>query len=88
MSQERLKALAILSIEQNRARKVDFNTAIDTFAEQKARKKHFWSFDGIVIIFDVELLVLVSYRHACSVQYLWKTGLSLWLLTDMLLWVF
>jgi hypothetical protein len=41
MSQERLKALAILSIEQNRARKVDFNTAIDTFAEQKARKKDF-----------------------------------------------
>lgn len=41
MSQERLKALAILSIEQHRARKLDFNTVIDTFAEQKARKKDF-----------------------------------------------
>jgi len=41
MSQERLKAMAILSIEQHRARKLDFNTVIDTFAEQKARKKDF-----------------------------------------------
>jgi len=61
MSQERLKALAILSIEQHRARKLDFNTVIDTFAEQKARKKDFWSFDGIVIHFDVELLLLIVY---------------------------
>jgi hypothetical protein len=42
MSQERLKAMAILSIEQHRARKVDFNAVIDIFAEQKARKKDFF----------------------------------------------
>ena len=41
MSQERLKALAILSIEQNRARKVNFNAVIDIFADQKSRKKNF-----------------------------------------------
>ena len=38
MGQDRLNDLAILSIEHDIARKVDFNTVIDNFASQRARK--------------------------------------------------
>ena len=38
MGQERLSGLAILSIENDRARKLDFTTIVNEFAEQKTRK--------------------------------------------------
>ena len=38
MSQDRLKALAILSIESEIADEVDLNDVIDEFARQKARR--------------------------------------------------
>ena len=41
MGQDRLNDLAKLSIEYDLARKVDFNTEIDTFASQRARKGFF-----------------------------------------------
>ena len=39
MSQERLSGLALLSIENERARMIDVANMIDIFSEQKARKK-------------------------------------------------
>ncbi|XP_051168609.1 zinc finger MYM-type protein 1-like [Leptopilina boulardi] len=41
MGQERLSELAILSIENERARKIDFTKTIDDFATMKSRKKSF-----------------------------------------------
>lgn len=41
MRQDRLCNLAILSIENSMARSLNFDDVIDTFAEQKARKKDF-----------------------------------------------
>jgi len=41
MMQDRLSGLALISIEQETARKVDFENLIDMFAEAKARKKKF-----------------------------------------------
>lgn len=41
LSQERLTGLALLSIEAERARKLNNDTLIDIFAEEKARKKKF-----------------------------------------------
>ena len=41
MGQERLRSLAILSIEHSKARNLKFDDIINTFAEQKARKKEF-----------------------------------------------
>ena len=41
MGQERLRSLAILSIEHSKARNLNFDDFINTFAEQKARKKEF-----------------------------------------------
>jgi len=41
MGQDRLTNLAILSIENQRARKVDTNKIIDEFAMMKSRKKRF-----------------------------------------------
>lgn len=41
MMQDRLSGLALISIEQETAREVDFENLIDMFAEQKARKKKF-----------------------------------------------
>lgn len=41
MTQDRLKGLALISIEQETARNVDFKDLIDKFAEAKARKKTF-----------------------------------------------
>jgi hypothetical protein len=42
MGQDRLRNLAILSIENSMARSLNFDDVIDTFAEQKARKKEFY----------------------------------------------
>jgi hypothetical protein len=42
MSQERLSGLALLSIENDRAQKLDFNKIIDIFATEKSRKKYFY----------------------------------------------
>jgi len=39
--QDRLSGLALISIEQEIAREVDFENLIDMFVEQKARKKKF-----------------------------------------------
>lgn len=41
MMQDRLSGLALISIEQETAREVDFENLIDMFAEEKARKKKF-----------------------------------------------
>jgi len=41
MTQDRLSGLALLSIEQETARKVNFDDLIDEFAEAKASKKQF-----------------------------------------------
>ena len=41
MAQERLEGLALLSIEQGTARKLNLSKVIDRFAEMKARKKEF-----------------------------------------------
>ena len=41
MIQDRLSGLALISIEQETAREVDFENLIDMFAEAKARKKKF-----------------------------------------------
>ena len=41
MGQEMLRNLAILSIEHSKARNLNFDDVINTFAEQKARKKEF-----------------------------------------------
>lgn len=41
MGQDRLRNLAILSIENSMARSLNFDDVIDTFAEQKARRKEF-----------------------------------------------
>ena len=41
MGQERLRNLAILSIEHAKARNLNLDDVINTFAEQKARKKAF-----------------------------------------------
>ncbi|KAE9534354.1 hypothetical protein AGLY_008444 [Aphis glycines] len=41
MMQDRLSGLALISIEQETAREVDFENLIDMFAEKKARKKKF-----------------------------------------------
>ena len=38
MTQERLSALSVLSIESELARKLDFDELIENFARQKARK--------------------------------------------------
>lgn len=38
MSQERLSNLAILSIEQEKASKINFDEIIDNFASMKTRK--------------------------------------------------
>ena len=39
MSQQRLQDLAVLSLESDVARHISFDTVIDDFAAQKARKK-------------------------------------------------
>jgi hypothetical protein len=39
--QDRLSGLALISIEQEIAREVDFDDLIDMFAEAKARNKKF-----------------------------------------------
>ena len=39
MSQDRLSGLSILSIENERARKVDLSNIVKTFAEQNARRR-------------------------------------------------
>ena len=41
MSQERLKSLALLSIENERAKNLDFRKVIQQFASSKARRKNF-----------------------------------------------
>ena len=41
MGQERLRNLAILSIEHSMTRNLNFDVVINTFDEQKARKKSF-----------------------------------------------
>lgn len=41
MTQDHLSGLALMSIEQETAREVDFEDLIDKFAEAKARKKTF-----------------------------------------------
>jgi hypothetical protein len=42
MSQERLSDLAVLSIENDRAKKLDITKIVDIFARQKARKRNFF----------------------------------------------
>lgn len=41
MAQERLRGLALLSVEQDAARQLILTEVIDQFAEMKARKKDF-----------------------------------------------
>ncbi|KAG8540294.1 hypothetical protein GDO81_019541 [Engystomops pustulosus] len=41
MSEQRLSGLAVLSIENERARKLDIDSIVDTFAEVKARRRVF-----------------------------------------------
>jgi hypothetical protein len=41
MSQEKLSALAILSIEKNMLEKIDYKSLINNFASKKARKMKF-----------------------------------------------
>ncbi|KAM4026863.1 zinc finger MYM-type protein 1-like [Anomaloglossus baeobatrachus] len=41
MSQQRLSGLALLSIENDRARKLDISDIVDKFAESKARRRNF-----------------------------------------------
>ena len=41
MGQERLSGLAILSIENSRARTLDLGSVVEDFAERKARKMRF-----------------------------------------------
>ena len=41
MAQERLNALAIISIEVEEARKLEIDKMIDIFAEKKARSSRF-----------------------------------------------
>lgn len=41
MTQDRLSGLGLLSIEQDTARKINFEDLIDKFAEAKAREKNF-----------------------------------------------
>ena len=41
MSQERLSGLALLSIENERAKNLDFRKVIQQFASAKARRKNF-----------------------------------------------
>jgi len=41
MGQHRLSSLGILSIEHERARKIDFSTVIEKFAALKVRRKRF-----------------------------------------------
>ena len=41
MGQERLRNLAILSIDHSMGRNLNFDVVIDTFAELKTRKKEF-----------------------------------------------
>ena len=41
MSQERLSGLALLSVENERAKNLDFGKAIQQFARTKARQKDF-----------------------------------------------
>jgi len=41
MSQERLSVLSVLSIENNRAREFDVSHSVESFAQQKARKRTF-----------------------------------------------
>lgn len=41
MSEDRLSGLAIINIERDLAKKVNFNTVIDTFAKMKQRGKNF-----------------------------------------------
>jgi hypothetical protein len=40
MTNDRLSALAIISIENKIARSLDYDALINQFAENKARKKH------------------------------------------------
>ena len=42
MGQDRLRNLAILSIENSMTRSLNFDDVIETFAEQKARRKEFY----------------------------------------------
>ena len=41
MSEDRLSGLAIINIERDLAKKVNFNTVIDTFAKMKQHRKKF-----------------------------------------------
>lgn len=41
MAQEILSSLSLLSIENQRARRIDFNTVIDKFTSMKSRKNSF-----------------------------------------------
>ena len=41
MSEDRLSGLAIINIERDLSKKVNFNTVIDTFAKMKQRRKNF-----------------------------------------------
>ena len=41
MSEERLSDLAMLSIENERAKKLDISKVVDIFAQEKARKRKF-----------------------------------------------
>jgi len=42
MQDDRLSGLAVLSIENAEARKLDVSKIIDDFASQKARRRKFW----------------------------------------------
>ena len=41
MSEDRLSGLAIINIERDLAKKVNFNTVIDNFAKMQQRRKNF-----------------------------------------------
>ena len=59
MGRERLRNIAILSIEPSMTRNLNFDFVINTFAEPKARKK------GILIIkILTKNKIIISIQHA------------------------
>ena len=63
MGQERLNALALLSIEASRAKVMDVDLLIDRFAEIKSRRKDF------VLLLNTNLLLIFEYITLNEIKF-------------------
>ena len=74
MLQDRLSWLAILSIENEKAKKMDVDELVNIFAEKKCRRKKFWTYcsvecRGMSLNYKMDLLKVM-------LNMLWQSGLQ------------